>query len=43
MNDLIKSKLWTIVHKSKVHDKFAGYKLLLSDSNWNDYGYYTSY
>ena len=43
MNDLIKSKLWTIVHKSRVHDKFAGYKLLLSDSNWNDYGYYTSY
>lgn len=38
---MINSKLWTIVHKSRVHDKFTDCKLLLSDSNWNDNGYYT--
>lgn len=43
MDDSIKSKLWTIVHYGRVHDKFAGYKLLLSDKNFNDYGYYTSF
>lgn len=41
MDDMINSKLWTIVHKSRVHDKFTDCKLLLSDSNWNDNGYYT--
>lgn len=43
MDNFIKSKLWTIVHWSNVHGKFVGYKLLLSDSNCNDYGYYTSF
>ena len=37
----LNSKLWTIVHSSRVHEKFTGYKLLLSDLNFNDYGYYT--
>ena len=43
MDCLIKSKLLTVVHKSRVHDKFADFKLLLSDSNCNDNGYYTSF
>lgn len=37
------AKLWTIVHNSRVHEKFEDYKLFLSDINWNDYGYYTSF
>ena len=41
MDNLIREKLLAIVHNSRVHDKFAAYKLLLSDLNWNDYGYYT--
>lgn len=43
MGNFIKSRLWTIVHRSNVHSKFIGYKLLLSDSNCNDNGYYTSF
>lgn len=40
---LVNTSLLTVVHESRVHDKFAGYKLLLSGLNWNDYGYYTSF
>lgn len=41
MDNLMNEKLWTIVHNNRVHDKLVGYKLLLSDLKWNDYGYYT--
>lgn len=37
------SKLWTLVDINRTHDKFDGYKLLISDRNWNDYGYNTLY
>ena len=36
-------KLWTLVDRNRTHEKFAGYKLLIFDRHWNDYGYYTLY
>lgn len=36
-------KLWTLVDRNRTHEKFEGYKLLVSDRNWNDYGYNTLY
>lgn len=43
MGSSINLKLWTIVHSGRVHDKFVGYKLLLSNSYCNDNGYYTTF
>lgn len=36
-------ELWTLVDRNRNHEKFAGYKLLIADRNWNDNGYYTLY
>ena len=36
-------KLWTLVDKNRIHEKFEGYKLLIADRNWNDFGYSTLY
>ena len=36
-------RLWTLVDGNRTHEKFDGYKLLISDRNWNDYGYNTLY
>lgn len=36
-------KLWTLVDRNRTHEKFDGYKLLVSDRIWNDYGYSTLY
>lgn len=43
MENLTKTKLWTLVHRSREHEKFEGYKLLLSEQNRNDSGYYTTF
>lgn len=43
MENLGKTKQWTLVHRSREHDKFEGYKLLLSGQDWNDSGYYTTF